>query len=178
MDIIRLFAQQMEAFKPVSERNPFVQYGSCDSYALVGDGSYSPESLVEGFNAYSEAVSSLLAGIIPRLETQGVRNMLFEGVQLTPSLVAPYLVGDNRLIIITSSEPQLRSNIDKLFGENQELKERYSIERLLLLQAEILRQSREISPDRLLQVDNTEKVSTAVSTITGLLLINNVIQPI
>ena len=177
MDIIRLMAQETEAYKPENERNPFVQYGSCDSYVFVGDGSYSPENLVGGFNAYSEAVTSLLTRIIPKLETQGVRNVLFEGVQLTPRILAPYLVDSNRLIIVTSSEEQLLKNRDKLFGEDHKLLDRYSIDRLLLLQDEILRQSKDVPSDKILCVDNTQDYDTTVSSIISLLLSGGVIQP-
>lgn len=177
MDIIRILAQEIESYKPVHERNPFVHYGSCDSYTLIGDGTYSPLSLVRGFNAYAEAVSSLLIGIISKLETQGVRNVLFEGVQLTPILAKPYLIDNNHLIIVTSNEAKLRTNRDKLFGEKQELQERYSVEKLLLLQDEILRQSREISSNKVLLVDNTGGFSTTASRITNLLLSKGVIKP-
>ena len=91
MDIIRLIAQRMDEAKPVAKRNPFVRFGSCDSYLFVGDGSYSEQSLVEGYNSYSSAVFSVLGDIVPKMEVQGVQNVLFEGVQLAPSLVAPYL---------------------------------------------------------------------------------------
>ena len=176
MDIVRLMAQEVEAHKSENERNPFVQYGSCDSYTLIGDGSYSPESLVDGFNEYSSAVTSLLTRIIPKLETQGVRNVLFEGVQLTPHILAPYLVDSNRLIIVTSSEEKLLSNRGKLFAEDHKLLDRYSIDRLLLLQDEILRQSRDIPSDKILCVDNTQDYRTTVSSIISSLLSGGVIQ--
>lgn len=176
-DIVRLFAQEIEARKPENERNPFVKFGSCDSYLLIGDGSYSPESLIQGFKAYSEVVVSILRGIIPKLETQGVRNVLFEGVQLTPTLVAPFLGDSNKLIIVESNESKLRSNFNKRYGENQELQERYSVTKLLLLQNEILRQSKQIPSSKVMHVNNSGNVSATVLGITSLLLSEGVIRP-
>lgn len=175
MDIIRILAQEMEMFKPESERNPFVKYGSCDSYVFVGDGSYSPQSLVNGFNSYARAVSSLLTGIVPRLEAQGTQRVLFEGVQLTPEIVSPLLTGNNRLIVITSNETRLSANRDKRYGKDRELLERYSLERLLLLQEEIIRQAQEIAPDKMFFVDNSGDYMDSTVRIIRLLLAEGVI---
>ncbi len=175
MDIIRLIAQEIESYKPMSERNPFVNYGACDSYLSVGDGSYSPRSLISGFNAYSEVVSSLLCNIIPKLETQGVQNVLFEGVQLTPIIVDPYLRDNNRLIIVTSSALKLESNRGKMFCENDELVKRYSTDKLILLQEEIIRQSRKIPENRLLYVDNRGDCRYTITRIVQFLLNTSVI---
>lgn len=178
MDLIRLLAQEFEQTKRPERRNPFVHVGSCDSYTLIGDGSYSQESLIQGFNAYAEAVSSLLLRILPKLETQGVRNALFEGVQLTPRLVAPYLQGNNQLIIVRSNESTLNNHITKLYGDNEALKERYNIERLLLLQDEILRQSEDIPEEKVIVIDNTQPLDTTIQQLTKVLLTRGIIQPI
>lgn len=176
MDVLRLVAQQIEGTKPEAERNHFVNYGSCDSYRIIGDGSYSPQNLAEGFNAYSKAVSSVLTNIIPGLELQGARNVLFEGVQLTPSIIAPFLTGNNKLIIITSTESQIDSNRDGLYAGNRELIQRYSTEKLLFLQEEILRQSRKIPKDKVFYIDNTGDYTNAASEIIRGLLNSNVIK--
>ncbi len=175
MDIIRLLAQEMETRKPESERNPFVRYGSCDSYLFVGDGSYSPQSLVTGFNYYARAVSSLLTGIIPRLEVQGAQRVLFEGVQLTPGIVSPFLVGNNKLIVITSDEARLGANRDKRYGKDKELLERYSLDRLLLLQGEIMRQSQQVPPDKIFFVDNSGDYIDSTMRIIRLLIAEGII---
>jgi len=156
MDIIRLVAGQMEDLKPEVERNPFLNLGSCDAYTIVGDGTFTQEHLVTGFNAYSKAVCSVLDNILPKLEVQGAKDVIFEGVQLTPSLVAPHLKGNNKLIIVTSTDQKLRANASKLFGNETWLLERYSPDKLLLLQDEILRQAQEIPENQLLIVDNSE----------------------
>jgi len=176
MDIMRLVAQEIESHKPESERNPFVNYGSCDSYVVVGDGTYSPEKLVIGFNAYSEAVSSSLKSIIPKLEVQSAQNVLFEGVQLTPSLVTPYLKNNNRLVVITSDASQIESNRSKMFGDNAELIARYSTDKLLLLQDEIIRQSREIPEYKLMCVNNVGDYTSAAAQIIGYLFNTDVID--
>ncbi|MBI2195481.1 MAG: hypothetical protein HYU48_00335 [Candidatus Levybacteria bacterium] len=176
MDIIRLIAQEIDRNKPKSQRNPFVTYGSCDSYVFIGDGSYSPEHLIEGFNGYSEAVSSVLTGIIPKLELQGERNVLFEGVQLIPSFVSPYLTNNNKLIVIRSDASQINLNRHGMFAGNQELIDRYSTERILLLQEEILRQSRTIPQDKVFYVDNTGDYTDTVIKIIQFLLNSQVIK--
>lgn len=176
MDIIRLVAQEIEKTKPESERNPFVNAGSCDSYELIGDGSYSSANLVKGFNAYSEAIVSVLTRLTPRLELQGVRDMLFEGTQLTPSLIAPYLVANNKLIILSTSEDQLTLNRAKLFGDDPQLLERYSIEKLLLLQEEIIRQSKQLPKDKFIVVSNTDDYLKTVKEILKFLLSSGIIK--
>lgn len=178
MDMIRLVAQHVESRKPENERNPFVNYGSCDSYAFVWDGSYSPESLIIGFNAYSRAVSYYLKSIVPRLDVQNAQNVLFEGVQLTPSVVAPYLENNNRIVILASDARKMESNRSAIFGDNGELSARYSTDRLLLLQAEIIRQSRGIPEDRLLCVSNLGDYRSAVAQIIDYLFSDNVIVKI
>lgn len=175
MDIIRPLAQEMEMRKPEGERNPFVRYGSCDSYVLVDDGSYSPQNLISGFNSYARAISALLTRIVPRLEAQGAQSVLFEGVQLTPQIVSPFLTDDSKLIIITSNEAKLSANRDKKFGQDTELLERYSLERLLLLQEEIIGQGREIVPNKTFFVDNSTDYPDSVMRIIRLLLAEGVI---
>lgn len=178
MDIIRLIVQEIENHKPEAERSPFVNYGSCDSYVAIGDGSYSPQSLIAGFNAYSEIVCSPLCSIIPRLEVQGTQNVLFEGVQLQPSIVTPYLNGNNKLIIVTSNAQKLESNRRKMFGDNVELNERYSTDKLLLLQDEIVRQSRQISKNSLFCVDNTGDFRNTTIQVIHFMLKTGTIEPV
>ncbi len=178
MDIIRLVAKRFDERKPIQERNPFLTYGSCDSYFFVGDGSYSPKSLVEGYNRYSQAVFSALTELLPGLDKQGESNLLLDGVQLTPLLVAPYLTGDNKLIIVTSSEDQLLKNRGKKYGDNLELINRYSLDRLLLIQEEILKQSIMLPPDKVMYVSNTGAVDQAVASINTSLLENGTLQVI
>jgi len=179
MDIIRLMAQEIENIKPENQRNPFVHYGSCDSYKIVGNGEYTPQNLIEGFMAYSKAVCSLLDMIIPKLEAQGVEDLLFEGVQLTPAIVSPYLEKESaRLVILRTNESRLVSNRKEIFGENKEMNERYSIERLLLLQDEILRQGRVIDPNKMLIVDNNEDYTQTASRIVYFLAETNLVRKI
>lgn len=175
MDIIRLFAQQKEAQKPEPQRNPFVRYGSCDSYVFVGDGSYSPQSLIEGFNSYAQAVSSLLFDIFPNLENQGARRVVFEGVQLTPEIVSPFLIGSNKLLIVTSTESKLRANRERRYGNSKELLERYSIDKLLILQDEIARQARQVDQNKIFCIDNTGDYGDSVERIIRLLLSESII---
>lgn len=176
MDILRIVAQDIENRKPESERNPFVNYGSCDSYMATGDGTYSPESLIAGFNAYSEVVSSYLDIVVPRLEVQNAQNLLFEGVQLTPSVVRQYLTNNNRIIILTSDALTLSVNRKKAFGNNTHLTDRYSTEKLLHLQEEIIRQSREIPKDKLTYVSNTGSYEETAIQIIHYLFDSHVIE--
>ena len=102
--------------------------------------------------------------------------MLFEGVQLTPSIVSPYLTDDSRLIVVTSSEEQLERNRYKLFGNNPQLQERYSTEKLVILQNEILRQAKESGSDRIILVDNIQDVRETAAGIISALLKQQILQ--
>ena len=177
MDILRLTAQIAESQKPEGKRNPFVFLGSCDAYSAVGDGAFTPDSLVRGFNNYAEAVSSQLNWILPSLEAQGARDVAFEGVQLTPNIIKRHLNDSTRLIIVTSTENQLRENAVKMFGNEADLLERYSPEKLLLLQDEILKQAAEFPKDKLLIVNNTDTISKAASSAMGFLFESGLVEP-
>lgn len=176
MDIIRLTAQMVEEQKLEGLKNPFVNYGSCDAYRAIGDGSYSQEALIQGFERYAEIVSSSLNFILPRLEAQGVRDVLFEGVQLTPNIVRGHLNENTRLIIITSTEERLKNNAQKLFGNEQWLLDRYSPDKLLLLQTEILRQAQAFPEDKLLMIDNSGKILDSAIKIMDNLLFSGMIE--
>lgn len=179
MDIFRLISQRLEEYKPENERSPFVQVGSCDSYVCIGDGRYTSENLIIGFNQYAQKVSSVLDIVIPKLEVRGVTNIIFEGVQLTPEIVAPYLTTrNNKLIIVTSTEKKLAENRQKLFGDNLELHEQYSNEKLLLLQSELLRQSQLLPKDTYVIVENTGEYPVAVDNITQHLFESKIIKPL
>ena len=156
MDIFRLFAQELENRKPKKERNPYVLFGSCDSFRHIGNGKYTPENLIIGFNNYAKVVSSLLPIVLPNLESQGVRDMIFEGVQLTPNIVKPYLKNNNKLIVLTTDKKRIGLNRDKIFGNDEVLLERYADERLGLLQNEILTQAKSLPQEKVLVIDNSE----------------------
>jgi 2-phosphoglycerate kinase len=144
MDIFRLFAQEFDKLKPENERNPFVRFGSCDSFLNIGDGSYSPANLILGFNKYSEVVSSLLPVVLPKMETQGVRDAIFEGVQLTPRITEQYLKGNNKLIVLEVDKRRLELNRKERYGDDEVLNERYSTERVCLVQDEIISQTKSL----------------------------------
>lgn len=177
MDILRVLAQKMDSYKPKADREPALQYGSCDSYIAVGDGSYSKASLLEGYRRYSRAVFNLAEAVIPKLEAQGAQSVLFEGVQIQPDLTAPHLAGNNRLIIITANEARLAANRKILFGDDPLMNSRYSIKRLLLLQNEILRQSRALPADVVLHIDNSGDRRDAVQAVMAQLQEQHVIIP-
>lgn len=178
MDILRLTEQDFDDKLPEAERNPVLQYGSCDSYQVVGDGQYSPENLIEGYRRYSKAVCRVLGYVIPRLEAQGAQNVLFEGVQLQPVIVKPYLKAVNKLIIITSSEERLDKNKAKLLDDgNAELEERYSTERLILIQKELLRQTGSMPPEAVLCVNNDNSYIETVAKIIYFLRRSGTIVP-
>lgn len=170
MDILRLTAQMVEEQKPIELRSPFVNYGSCDSYKAIGDGSFTPESLIEGFRCYSEIVSDSLSFILPKLEAQGAKDVLFDGVQTTPDIVKRHMNDSTILIVLTSSESRLRKNATKMFGEEQWLLDRYSPDKLMLLQNEILRQTNDFPKDKLLIVDNSGELSDSAYKIMDHLL--------
>jgi hypothetical protein len=176
MDILRLTAQMVEEQKPIELRSPFVNYGSCDSYKAIGDGSFTPESLIEGFRRYSEIVSDSLSFILPKLEAQGAKDVLFDGVQTTPDIVKRHMNDSTILIVLTSSESRLRKNATKMFGEEQWLLDRYSPDKLMLLQNEILRQTNDFLKDKLLIVDNSGELSDSAYKIMDHLLFRGMIS--
>lgn len=169
LDIFRLLAQTVDEMRPPEDREAALQFGSCDGYLAVGDGSYSPDSLIEGFGRYSRAVFALADIVIPSLEAQGAQSVLFEGAQLMPSLVAPHLKGNSKLIVVTSDEVQLKKNRNKLFGGDPVMEDRYSDERLLLLQDEILRQADALPENSVLRVNNVGQWQEALPAILDFL---------
>jgi len=176
MDIFRLLSQEFENRKKPSSRNSFVKYGSCDSYQNIGNGKYTPKNLVIGFNKYAEAVSSILPFVLPKLEAQGVRDMIFEGVQLTPLIVEPYLRNRNKLIILTTNEARLNLNRTKLFGDDREMLERYSTDKLFILQNEIIKQSKQINNSSFTLVKNNNDYHTTANVIIEFLEKADVIE--
>lgn len=176
MDIFRLLAQDFENLKPEGQRQPFVFFGSCDCYQFVGDGKYSQENLIAGFNAYARSVSSLLTNILPRMELQGVQNALFEGVQLSPSIVAPFLSQSNKLIIITSDEKSFNQRRTDMYAKEPVFEERYATYKLMTLQRELVRQGEELPNDQVVEVKNAGEILSTVSTIFQTLLNWNVVK--
>jgi len=175
MDIIRLMAQEIEAQKPEQERNRFVNAGSCDSYTLLEDGTYSQANLIEGFGLYCDAVGGLVSKIVPKLEAQGSQDVIFEGVQVTPPIVAPYLINNNRLIVITATSESFKRNRDKMYLGSESLLDRYSIDKLVHIQNEILSQSLDIPEDKLIVVDNSGEYIDAARQIVSSLIEDSVI---
>jgi 2-phosphoglycerate kinase len=178
MDIFRTWAQDRESYKPKELRNPFVRYGSCDSFSFVGDGSYSPESLITGFNEYAKVTAAPLADILPRLGVQGAQHVLFEGVQLTPQVVEPFLEANNRLIILTSEEEEFAKRRIQMYGRSPKLLERYGLERVLLLQQEILRQSQQLEPHQVIQIQNSGDYLNTTASVMRQLLDQKIIEQI
>jgi 2-phosphoglycerate kinase len=177
MDIIRLIAQLLEKTKAKNIRNRFVELGCCEGYTLIDDGAYSPNNLIKGYHIYSKSLFSIIKYIISKLEFQGVENVLFEGVQLMPSLVSQYLDNKNKLIVITSDTQNLIKNREKRFGKDKELIEKYSIDKLLLLQKEILRQSEKIPRHKLFIIENQGNYENTVYQILQFLQKTDVITP-
>lgn len=177
MDIIRLTAQLVEEQKPESLRSPFADYGSCDAYKAIGDGSYSPETLLQGFKKYAEIVGTSLSFILPKLEAQGARDVLFDGVQLMPDIVKKHMNENTKLIVVTSTKERFESNTKKMFGNEKWLLDRYSPDKLLLLQDELLRQAKDFPKDKLLVVDNSGKILNSAYKIMDYLSFSGAIEP-
>lgn len=156
MDIFRLLAQTFDSIKPEQEREPTLNYGSCDGYLAIGNGQYTADNLRVGFRRYSKAVFGLAEIVIPSLEAQGAQSVLFEGVQAAPSLVKPYLANKSKLIIVTADEDQFAQNRLQMFGRDPVMEDRYSTEKLSTIQDEIVEQSYELAEDSVLRVDNTK----------------------
>ena len=178
MDIIRLLAQEMENLKKLELRNPFVNYGSCDSYLLIGNGVYSPKKLIEGYKLYSLIICSLLFKILPKLEKQGVNEMLVEGVQLMPKLIEKIMKGNDTLIIISADKDRFYENRKSVFGKDKKFIARYSTNKLLLIQQEILKQVKSIQNKKVVILQNNDDYSKVASAAIEFLLNNDVINPL
>jgi 2-phosphoglycerate kinase len=165
MDIFRILAIEMENLKSEPKRNKFVAKGSCDSYLLIGDGKYTPRALIEGYKKYSQAICTLLSVVVPQLEAQGAQNIVFEGVQLMPSLVQEYLNSNSRLILVLSNQKMLKANAQKRFSNEPELLNRYAPDRLLLLQNEIKRQALTLPSWAVLNVENNKSPDDAARVV-------------
>lgn len=177
MDILRLVAQEIENSKNTAKKNPYVFSGSCESYKLIGNGEYSVERLIQGFNKYSKAVSSILfKRIIPNLDIQGDSNLLVEGVQLTPDIVAPFLKGNNKLIVFKSDAKTLSSNRKKLYGDGKLFLDRYSNEKLLAIQDEILSQAQKLPQEKVAIINTTSEAQDDASKIINWLRETKTIQ--
>jgi len=176
MDMMRLVAQGIEDNKSKRERNPFIYFGSCDSYRAIGDGSYSAKNLVTGYREYSKIVCRFLDSIIVRLEEQNASNVIFEGVQLMPSIVAPYLKANNKLIIITADSDKLEQRRKQYYAGIPFLLERYTTEKLELIEGEILRQKRKLSDKSVFVIDNNEEYLQVASKIIDFLLKSKTIK--
>lgn len=178
MDILRLAAQEVDKMRPTIVQEEVLMYGSCDSYRAVGNGAYSPEALITGYRRYSEATCWLMHRIIPSLEKQGASDVLFEGVQLLPSTVGKYLNSHNKMITITSNPQNLLDNRNKLFGvELEEMNERYSVDKLMMVQQEIIRQTKTLSTDQFYHANNTGRYIETVKSILNFLNSSGVIVP-
>lgn len=165
MDVIRLLSQEFELTKPKAQQNPFVFFGSTDAYTQIGDGSYSSASLIQGFKNYSIAVSQLLFFVFARLNPEDIENMVIEGVQLLPEIVAPFLKGNNRLVILTTTERQIALNRQSVFGDDLELHVKYSTDKLMLIQNEFKRQAENLPKDKVFIAKNIGNYEDTIRNI-------------
>lgn len=169
MDIVRIFAQLIENEKLAKLRNKFVQYGSCDSYTLVGDGTFKKENIINGYKAYAKAVFNPITNVIPKLETQGCENVIFEGVQLMPELVAPYLGKNCKLIVLKSNPDRFNQSKKNLFEDNKILHNRYNNVALSTIQTEILKQASKIDSCHCIVIDNSFDKNTLITNVIKVL---------
>lgn len=75
-------------------------------------------------------------------------------------------------------------NRREIFGDDKEMTERYSTEKLLVLQDELLRQSKEIPSGKVVTINNVGEYTDTASEVirflskTGLIMKNRLILPI
>jgi 2-phosphoglycerate kinase len=178
MDIVRLLSQDVERRKPKKEQTEFVFYGSADSYELVGDGSYSKENLIKGFRIYSQKVSEMLFNIFPKLNPEDVENIIFEGVQLMPELVAPFLDKPGyKLIVLTTTEKQFEINREKTFKDHP-AGNLYTNEILMTIQGEIVRQAKKITSPQVHIIEPKASLNEAVADALGFLIKSDTITQV
>lgn len=168
MDVFRLLMGREDEGLPAEQRNPVLQYGSCDSYLAVGSGEYSEESLIEGFCRNSAAICAPLEYVIPKLEVQGAQNMLFEGVQLLPSIVSRYMRSNpnSRYLVITSSGDAYDERRDAMFrGADYEFGRKYTRERLQAIEGHIIEESGQLPEGTVYVLDNSEASAAEVASL-------------
>ena len=90
----------------------------------------------------------------------------------------PYLTENNKLVIVTTNAAQLDKNLSKLFREEPEMLARYSIEKILLIQEELLNQAETLEGNKVLTITNTADLSSPVNKILNFLSSTKVIEPI
>lgn len=169
MDILRLMAQMLEDQKPEKERNPFAYLGSCDAYKAIGDGTFNSDSLISGFREYSSVVCKTLDFILPKLEAQGAKNAIFEGVQLLPKLIKKHINDTTRVILVTTTSKSFDRNSSKTFGNVEWLLDRYSTDKLISIQNELVEEVSKLPKDRALIVKN-ESIDQTVENILEFLI--------
>ncbi|HSX35771.1 MAG TPA: hypothetical protein VLH84_02445 [Patescibacteria group bacterium] len=178
MDLMRYAAQTIDGALPEADREPTMMFGACDSFEAIGDGSYSPGTLIQGYNRHAAALCQILHGIIPGLEAQGANNVLFEGVQLLPDVIGQYLGEKNRMIVVTSDEDRFARNRQQLFGDSASRRaEHYSTDRLMLIQDELLRQADRLDAEQVFRAENTGSYVSAAAQVLGFLGAVGTIEP-
>jgi len=113
---------------------------------------------------------------ITRFYSSQTRDVVFEGVQLIPDIVQEHLNKNSRLILITSTEKRLSENAKRMFGEEKWLLDRYSPEKLLLLQNELIRQTKTFPKDQLIIIDNSGEILDSAIEIMNYLLTSGEIE--
>jgi 2-phosphoglycerate kinase len=178
MDVLHLVSQYVEEQKPLSERNEFLFYGSTDAYKLIDDGSYSEEHLLAGFKKYSAGVAQFIFSILDDLNPENIDNMVVEGVQIMPELVAEYLkrAGYALLLMVTSPD-QFDQNRDNVFSDEQ-TKQKYPDTMLLSLQRELISQTRELPEEKYCIIENTGNLELMVCKVIIFLLENKIITEV
>lgn len=172
MDIFRLMMGREDEMKADSQKDAVLQFGSCDSYMTIGDGEYSEQSLIEGYIRNSRAVCKPLDYVIPKLEVQGAQNILFEGVQLLPSIVRKFMQTNqnSRFVIVTSTAEDLEARRGLLYtGEGYEFGRKYTSDRLELISHYLVSEAQQLPYKRVCVVDNSSTCVDAAEEVLGFL---------
>lgn len=176
MDLIRLLSENMENKKPINKRNKFVGLSSVDAYKEIGNSEYSTDNLILGYKLYSEAVSQLILSVLDKLNPEDIDHLIMEGAQLLPELTAPYLSRPGYgIIVLKTTEEQFNIHRENVFSE-QNLRDKYSNEKVISIQNELIKQAEKINSKKVFIVENNGTPETVVLKILEMLEINNLIR--
>lgn len=147
---------------PPSQQDKFLRLGSCDAFSALDDGRYTPGRLIEGYRQHAKAMCKPLGVLFSSMSIQGSCNVIFEGVQLSAENVSPFMRPEDVYMVLTASDKQFLDRISKRYGNDIDLRTRYSADRLSLVQDEIVAQAHNYFSGQELVIDGEDSVVGSV----------------
>ncbi len=178
MDIIRMLSEHLTLQNGRLKENKLVSSSSVDAYTQIGDGSYSPKNLIEGYKLYSQIITKHFLPVIAKLNPEDVNNMILEGVQLMPELLKDILSQTNTyLFVLTANKEHYKKNAKCRFVTD-ELRTKYSPKKLKLIEVELVSQANALPTNNYTIIPNSKMVQNTVNKVLQCLLEKNIISRI